>query len=284
MILAILANINILELIHIRAVCIKLRMVIESLCATKRSLFISSKGLRLKEYWLDLSEFSRFRLKSKRQLRSTLHIAEADPGTEICNFLYRLFPNVERLSIQTSDLDVQNEHYLTRPNFILALLDQWKSNLTVLTLSISFPESHAPNLCNRINQMTKLEHLALGVYIEGIQPELYLLPTVTRLQRFIFRSPCDNSRPNQSALFRHLNPNCTRLFLNFFKVNFLKIHEALLANPRLFARLTHLNLYNLANFGAIRLICEHATKLESFVMVLRTGVRMRHNSPHALLY
>src|SRR5699024_1149761 len=119
--------------------------------------------------------------------------------------LFRLFPNLQSLSII-----MLSDHYFNVYS-LFALLDQWKPQLTTLSLDFAFPATKVARLCDRINAMPSLKHLYLGQNIEKVRPQRYLTPTLSRLERLAIDSSTD-----KAALLPPLNPNCTHLWLGTF--------------------------------------------------------------------
>src|SRR5699024_7962804 len=138
----ILANISVQELIRLRVVCTRWLALIEALCQLNRSLFLTSKNCfsAFGQYLLDLSCFTRIELKRDQ---------EDSPATlspYFCPTLMKLFPNIQRLYIETK---TGADAFSTTSLF--TLLDQWQSQLTTLVLSIRLARSEAADLWRRIN-------------------------------------------------------------------------------------------------------------------------------------
>src|SRR5699024_225169 len=101
-----------------------------------------------------------------------------------------------------------------------------------------------------------------------VMPEQHLLPTLARLERLAI-----DSVVSLSALFPHLNPNCTHLWLYIDAlINDLHLHESLHAHLSLFPQLTHLRVYSLPDIGALHFLCEHAIALRHLDVRFMTEV------------
>src|SRR5699024_1803141 len=91
----ILANIEVQELHHLRAVCILWLELIESMCQLKRSLLLITKDsdVNLNELWINSNHFTRIELKFDDEKRP---VAWRNAETTLA----RLCPNIQHFAIE----------------------------------------------------------------------------------------------------------------------------------------------------------------------------------------
>ena len=250
----ILSNIEIADLVPLRAVNTRWQGVIKSYL--KKSLILSNteSNIWFANLWVESDNFDQYyELKSAKEQKFTLSL-------DFCTLLHQLFSNLEELSIQILDYG-----FTMNVNRLVFLLNPWSSKLIKLTLTFATPSSDSKEeLCTCLNSMTKLKELVLDMIKVTFEQ---LQPTLARLERFSARI-VPLSDPIE--LVRYMGPKCTHLGLDsFYSMDALKIRQWIDVNPPLFGQLTHLKL-PLNESGALDLICEHATALQKLSVEFET--------------
>ena len=238
----ILAHIDIVQLLRLRAVCTQWDGAIESLCHLKQSLHLFYGCLGngcFKTLWLDPRKFDSIQCSKENTRGAASH--------EYCSFLRRLFPNVQALAIE--------EGFICSFSVatVLTLLDQWQQLTTLVLDTVILPEN-TPALCDRLNSMVSLRRLSLGWHIRVTASQL--APTLARLDRFAIESYGKSS----AAMLQHLGGHCTHLWYDRSPLTIAQSGASF--NPQLLGQLTHLRLDSQLDSTTLSRLFKHATKLQ----------------------
>ena len=246
----ILANIDIVKLLRLRAVCTQWDETIEALCHLKQSLLLIYGTCRFRyecfeKLWLDPPKFDGIRCRIDES--TIVHCSGAVPHA-FCAFLHRLFPNLQALAIEDTFVDCISA------TTVLTMLNQWQQLTTLAIDKVIFPPQNGPALCDRLNSMVSLRQVSLGLRIKVTASQL--APTLARLDRFAIESYDKSS----AAMLQHLGGHCTHLWYDDSPLTIAQSGASF--NPQLLGQLTHLRLESPLDATTLSQLFKHATKLQ----------------------
>ena len=274
-------EIDVSELLSLRATCSRWKQVIESAFASKTSLHLSdcvkNHEALLRKSWLNLPKSSPHFGYSKRILYNLNSLAcKVGNGTVVnrhgrdrskmsfskpfCTLLNETFPSLTTMVVQ---FDVESYNGPTA-NSVSMLLPLWSSTLTIVAIEMTLPNAQVVDVFKCLNALPQLRQLHLELNYNYNQAfDLmhksvtdHLKPTFFRLERF-----STNVKLDSISLIQALGHKFTHLKLLNVGISSISIMSWVVVNPPLVSNLTHVDLCICEEQVFYRL-CKHALKLE----------------------